>query len=47
MFRRTVLFYKDKQSRGSVAASVTVWAVESLSRWQIEERVREIREMQN
>jgi len=30
-----------------VAVSVTLWAVESLRRWQSEARVREIRKIQN
>jgi hypothetical protein len=47
MFKQNALFYKDKQNPASVSASVTLWAVESLRRWKIEERVREIREMQN
>lgn len=47
MFQLNILFYKDKQSPASIAASVTLWAVESLRRWKIEERAREIREMQN
>jgi hypothetical protein len=42
MLQRNMLFGKDKQSPASVVASVTLWAVESLRRWQIEARVREI-----
>ena len=49
MFQRNVivLFHNDKRSPASVAASVALWAVQSLRRWQIEARVCEIRERQN
>jgi len=46
MFQRNILFVKDKQSPASVVSSVTVWAVECVRRWQIEARVREMRDMQ-
>jgi hypothetical protein len=47
VFQQNILFYKDKHSPASVVATVTLWAVESLRRWKIEERAREIREMLN